>query len=316
MPRGLALRVHHPEWKARTPRDLGAGWDFEDVRDHYLHLLFGVTPAQLRYADHDRYVALSRIVTGELLATTFGEWRRKDSSCNGAIIWLLRDLWPGAGWGVIDALGKPKAPYYYLRRALQPIAIAISDEGGNGLFIHLCNEQNTTFNGTLALSIYKSGDNPIAKTERAIVMAPHSRSSLSTATLLDAFYDLSNAYRFGPPVCDYVVVTLVSHDQTIRAERIHVRAHAELIQKKDLGLTATAVATGHGSYSLTLSARELSLAITFESDGYQCEDQYFDLAPNCERTVVVKSLGTVVKDLRATVTAVNSLRTISVDVRT
>ena len=56
---------HNPIWKQRTPRDTGTGWDFEDVRDHYLEKLFSVNPVKLRSFDPERYMQLSEIVTSE-----------------------------------------------------------------------------------------------------------------------------------------------------------------------------------------------------------------------------------------------------------
>ena len=90
---------HHPRWKAGVPRDAGAGWDFEDVRDHYVRLLFGVEPSDLRARDIDRYLDLGRVATGEAMLRTFAEWRRPGSSCRGGLVWFARDLCAGRGLG-------------------------------------------------------------------------------------------------------------------------------------------------------------------------------------------------------------------------
>jgi beta-mannosidase len=215
LPGGPAARAHHAAWKARSPRDLGAGWDFDDVRDHYVSRVYGVDPLQLRYSDHERYLALGRAVTGEVMHAAFAEWRRRRSPTRGALILFLRDLWPGAGWGIVDANGQPKACYYAVRRALAPTAVAISNEGVNGLVVHAFNDAPRELSATIELSLYKGGEVEVAKASRAIVVPAHAAIEIPATDFLEGFYDLSFAYRFGPPAADLVHVVLRDGDRVV-----------------------------------------------------------------------------------------------------
>ena len=152
---GGAAPGHHPAWKAGVPRDGGAGWDFEDVRDHYLKLLFGLDPVELRSVDPERYLELSRAVSGEVMAEVIGEWRRTGSTCHGALILWLKDLAPGAGWGVLDHRGLPKVAYHHLRRVLAPVAVWITDEGLGGIDVHVANDRAAPLAARLRISLYR-----------------------------------------------------------------------------------------------------------------------------------------------------------------
>lgn len=285
MPGGFALRVHHPQWKARAPRDLGAGWDFEDVRDFYLQHLFHVDPMQLRYADHDRYLHLGRIVTGEVMAAAFGEWRRRRSTCNGALIWFLKDLWMGAGWGIIDADQQPKAPYYYLRRALQPLAVSISDEGLNGLCVHLVNEHPGQFTGSLELAAYKDGAVLVNKISQPVHVPGRESLEIAALQASETFADLSYAFRFGPAAHDVIVARLLAVDGTERANAWHFPLGIDLPRIPDAGLTAVARMQPDGTALLTIASRRFAQCVTVTAEGYVAEDQYFHVAPDRERII-------------------------------
>ncbi len=215
LPGAAALRVHHPAWKARSPRDLGAGWDFDDVRDHYVARLYRVDPAALRASDHERYVALGRAASGEVMAAAFGEWRRRRSPTRGALVWFLRDLWPGAGWGVIDANGMPKACYYALRRALAPVALALGDEGVNGLTVQVVNDRAEPLAAELSLSLFRLGDVRVGSAATALQVPARSAIEIAATDLFEGFLDLSYAYRFGPAMADFVHAVLHSGGETL-----------------------------------------------------------------------------------------------------
>ncbi|HVT33361.1 MAG TPA: glycoside hydrolase family 2 protein [Rhodanobacteraceae bacterium] len=288
---GPGVRVHHPAWKARTPRDLGAGWDFDDVRDHYLERLFGVDATLLRTSDHDRYLALGRVVTGEVMSATFAEWRRRRSPTRGALILFLRDLWPGAGWGVVDANGTPKLCYYALRRALAPVATAISDEGVNGLAVHVFNDRGTALSATLDLVLYRRGEIEVGRGSLAVTVPARDAVEIAATDALGGFYDLSFAYRFGPPIAECVHAVLRDGDAVI-GDAFHFPAGFPSTVEYDVGLAVEALPAGEGpGREIVVSTRRFAQSVTIDAPGFLPDDNGFHLAPGQRRRVTLRPTG-------------------------
>ena len=160
-----------PAWKVGVPGDVGADWDFDDVRDHYLKSLYGVEPEHLRRTDPQRYLELSRQVSGDVMTEVFGEWRRPASECGGGFILWLRDLAPGAGWGLIDSAGSPKPVLRALRSVLAPVAIWMTDEGMGGYAVHVANDGGEPLCATIGITLSREG-REIASANCAVALPP------------------------------------------------------------------------------------------------------------------------------------------------
>ena len=289
VPGGLATRVHHAQWKARSPRDLGAGWDFDDVRDHYVRELFAVDPARLRHQDHDRYLALGRLATAEVMRAAFSEWRRPASGCGGALLLFLRDLWAGAGWGALDDQGVPKACWHALRETWQPLAVLLTDEGMNGLAAHVVNDGATERRVTLQVTAWKDGQVQVVQGRRELVLAPRSGTSLGVPELLDTFLDLTHAWRFGPPACEAIAAKLLDEQGCVLSRAFHFPLGLSEVLRttRASGLAAEPRLVSAAQAQVTLRARELAVGVHFDVPGWQAAEEHFHLAPGEERTVVL-----------------------------
>ena len=287
MSRTTGIKAHSPLWKARVPRDLGAGWDFEDVRDHYLREVFDVDPLSVRYAEPDRYLDLSRAVSAEVMACAFREWRRARSQCHGALIWFLKDLWPGPGWGIIDSSGDPKSAYYSLKRLLQARTVFLTDEGGNGLDAHLINETGQDLAAFLDLRLIQSTGHTTA--HRLPIMIPaHQALQIPVATMLEGFSDLSYAYRFGPPSYEAVRAALVTGEGTELAHDFHFLLGHRRMPVSDPGLSAEAQVLTDDELRVAVRADRLARFVTVQIPGYRADDQYFHLAPGLAHQVSLR----------------------------
>ncbi|MBX5135113.1 glycoside hydrolase family 2 protein [Rhizobium lentis] len=281
--------VHSPLWKARVPRDRSASWDFEDVRDYYLKLLYDFDPARLRREDQERYLDLSRAVTGEVIEETFAEWRRKGSGCNGALVWTLQDLLPGPGWGVIDSTGEPKPVWYAMRRAFRPVQAIFTDEGTNGLDVHVVNETDTDLDLELEVFCLSDGKQQVVSGNMAFKLAARSAERFATTALFGAFFDTTYAFRFGPPAHDASVARLRSlADGVVLAESFHFpcgRGKA----LHDASIEASLGRDGD-SWVIDLWTDRLAQSVHIDAEGYRADDDWFHLAPGRVRRVKLSAL--------------------------
>lgn len=272
------------QWKAAVPRDPGADWDFDDVRDHYLNLLYGVDPGRLRTEDPARYLRLSRAVTAEVMEAAVAEWRRAGSSCAGALVWMLKDFAPGAGWGVIDSTGAPKLAWHGLRRAFQPVQVALTDEGLDGLAIHLINETAVPVRAKLSLRCLRDGETVVMRREREIEIPERGNLTVSSADLIGSFFDITYAYRFGPAPLDATVVTLEDASTGARlSDAVHFPLGRAALGA-DPGLCVELIVDEAG-WALRIRAARLAPCIQIEDAHYRAEDEGFNLAPEEERVV-------------------------------
>lgn len=281
--------LHHPRWKERVPRDPGASWDFEDVREHYLEALYAVDPRRLRYEDPDRYRRLSRAVTGEVMQAVFDEWRRPGSTCAGGLVWQWRDPWPsggwGAGWGVIAADGTPKPAWHALKRAFRPIRVILTDEGVNGLAVHLVNDTARPVEMLLRLTAWRDGSVAVLKAERPVTLPARGAATLAAAELSDRFFDTTYTYRFGPIPHDVVTAQLLSAERDVEPiDESHYFPKGRSLPRSDPGLTA--VAECHeGNWVLRLATARFACSVHVEDERFQAEDAWFHLPPGVERVI-------------------------------
>ena len=270
----------NPQWKERVPRDRGTAWDFEDIRDFYVTELFGLDPREVRYADAERYLAIGRAATCEVIERTLGEWRRPASTCQGALLWTMNDLWPGAGWGLLDSTGIPKAAYWGAKRALAPVGVVAIDEGLNGLDVHLFNDGPVPVAGTLRIQATR-GQHVVFTGEVAVTLGERSHRRVKVDEVFGRFTDPTYAYKFGPRSTDAVSGRWTDPQGNELGRFVYVPPGEALTVDPALELSGHAKWVTGNAFELRLSTNRLARYVTVDAgaSALSAADDHLALVP-------------------------------------
>lgn len=275
--------VNDPDrWRKGVPRDGGASWDFDDVREHYLQALWNEDGRSLRRSDPPRWRQLSRAIAAEVIERTIDEWRRPGSTTAGALLWLWRDLAPGAGWGLLDSDSHPKSTFHALRRASLPLRLSITDEGTNGLYLHIVNDTPRAVTGNLNLRCLKDGKIPVIESSRDVTIAAHGGLSISAFELFDRFFDAGHCYRFGPAPHDTVHASFTAEDADQPQDAFHFLGPPTAATDETIEAT---LGKDDAGFFLDLCVSATARFIEISDDAFLPDDNYFHLAPGQRKIV-------------------------------
>jgi beta-mannosidase len=258
----------------------------EDMQGYYTRKIFNVDPFEARYRDAERALDLARATVVVVFENVLSEWRRGSSVCSGATVLALRDIRPGAGWGIVDSLARPKASWYAAKRVFSPLALLLTNEGLNGLHLHLVNDSADPVSGSVRVELFIRGELMVESVERRAEVQGRSTELIQVVELFDGFRDLTDAYSFGPPAYDVVSCTFVDEEGLARCGVIHQPAGLSRAIEPDIGLNAQIAKVDEG-WELTVSTRRFAQWVVVEVPGFRPDDSWFHLAPGNSKSIAL-----------------------------
>jgi len=293
------------DWNRAVHRDAGSWFDLEDVRDHYAEELFDEGIADLWRTDHERALDLGRAAVAEVLTAALAEWRRPGSPCAGLLTIALRDQRAGPGWGMVDSSGRPKSSWFAFARSAAPLAVLATDEGANGLDVHVVNDTDAPVVATLVLGLHTA----VHQAESAacpIEVPARGGVTVRTDALFDGFRDVTFAYRFGPRSYDLVTADLVDASGRVLAGTTFLPGGPKRPSDPDVGLQAVLEPVDGGAWHLRVSTQRFAEYVQVDVPGYRPDDSWFHLRPGGSRTVVLQPEAGHASTPRGRVRALNS----------
>lgn len=229
------------------------------------------------------FVYVGLVMQGNGMEESVEAMRRGRPYCMGALYWQINDSWPVVSWSSIDYYDNWKAQHYRMRDVLAPLALGVEEKDDELRYY--------------TLSDYLQERTDLRLTVQVIDFTKGKRKEFSEK--INAAANTS-----------HIVKRFRLSDLVTEADKPHTLIHAFLTDNKgktisvkdhffywpnklDLPVTEvkTYVSRADGRYTVTLTSQKLAKDVFIEIpvQGALFSDNFIDLLPGEQRTIVITS---------------------------
>jgi len=226
------------------------------------------------------FIYLTQINQGEALKTGIEHWRRRKFKTGGALVWQLNDCWPVLSWSLIDYYGEPKASYYYVKRAFEPVNFSlVVDQSSVEAWV--CNDLFKPVRGRIRIVSFNLKSEKLCEKEGKIIVEANSSKKCVETTLSE----LNVKDRF-----DSFIVGVLETDGGESKYDVVFLERLKYLQLPKPSIKLSLERVGEKKYVLKMVSKNVVKACGVSVRGVKAkfDDNFFDLPPGIEKRVLIE----------------------------
>ncbi len=221
-------------------------------------------------------IYMTQLTQKECIRDATEHWRRNKGRCNGSVFWQFNDCWQAPSWSSVDYTGKWKALQYSARHFFEPLCVSIEDKG-NTYKVYAINDLREEKRVKIKVNVASLGGRSLFTKTFGKTLSPF-ESCLVFEDEITA--DLKNIFL---SVKMFEGERLLSERTGIFVPDYELNLKPNSIEKS--------VSYENGEIKIKLSSPVFCRSVMVDIPDFKTpfSDNYFDLLPNEEKIIRVKS---------------------------
>ncbi len=254
------------------------------------------------FGDHtqysvQQYILKSQVAQAEVTKHMYDEFRCRKFICSGLLFWTLGDSYGIHNWAILDYYLQKRPLYYYLKRAMAPLAVAIrgydvqNTDGNKAYREYFINSpspleiwgMNDTLKAQKASAEYYvlTTDGKVLKSGKKEVIIPENSCVLLESVAVD---DIG----FVPE--NTILYTTLSVDGKVISDNRYFFAPFSQMPCEDAKISFELTKKSDVEYELEIESQNFVWMLHLETpDNVLYSDNDFDLIPNIKRKITVRT---------------------------